>query len=132
MATIKHTPELKEYIFKTNTINKTDYFNKNKAVGLLILRLLILEPGKNKLFPNMGLGLCTRKRFILESNLNALELETEEQINTYLPKYRSTSVKYSITNDKRLIVTININNESYEYEIGDDIKSTNITIYTKK
>lgn len=132
MTSIKEKPKLKEYILKTNTINETDSFDGQKAIALLVLRLLILEPGKNKLYPNMGLGLCTRKRFILESNLNALEIETEEQINTYLPQYRSTSVNYSITNDKKLIVTINIDNELYKYEIGDDIKSTTITIYTKK
>lgn len=132
MASIKEKPKLKEYILKTNTVNETDFFSEQKAVALLVLRLLILEPGKNKIFPNMGLGLCTRKRFTLESDLNILEIETEAQINTYLPQYRSTSVNYSITNSKNLIVTINIDNESYKYEIGDDIKSTTITIYTAK
>ena len=48
---------MKEYLLTTNEFLVPDHVEGSDAYGLLLLRLLLLQPGQNPLHPAMGVGL---------------------------------------------------------------------------
>lgn len=86
-----------EHTFSTNAFMVPNILKGKDAVGTLILRLLILEPGKNPLFPDMGVGVGTIYRYITEDQLPGLQNRISEQMQAYLPEYQMTSISLSIT-----------------------------------
>lgn len=106
---------IKEYALKTNSFKEPVTYEDNKAIGILILRLLILEPGKNILYPQMGVGLGTKYRYITDAFIPDLESIIQNQINVYLPEYQVTNIKLSLSNTKILTINIYIQDELYVY-----------------
>lgn len=68
-------------------------FDENDSMYVLIIRLLLLEPGKFQSHPEMGIGLKSRYRYKSgEDILITLQNDINNQINKYLPELTATDV----------------------------------------
>lgn len=77
---------------------------------VLLIRLIMLEPGTFQSHPSMGVGLVNKWRYSDSNDLSDLEDEIYRQISKYLPHLMATSV--SVKYQSRYII-INIATESY-------------------
>ena len=109
---------MKEYLLTTNEFLVPDYVEGSDAFGLLMLRLLLLQPGQNPLHPDMGVGLGPKYRFITEDDMNMLQDRVQEQIITYLPYefINKTKVYMEIKPSHYLKIIITANDINYVYD----------------
>lgn len=109
---------VKEYLLTTDEFKNPKVVTGTYAIGLLILRLLLSEPGHNPLHPDMGVGLGPKYRFILESQMSTLQNRITDQLHTYLPSEFLTvsDIAMTINKDKYLCIKIVINDETYVYD----------------
>lgn len=99
-----------EYLMSVNTIKRPKVLKDKDAIYVLLVRLLLLEPGTNQAFPNMGLGLVSNYRYSFADDLNKLISAYKNQISTYLPGLELVDVLGKVVN-KTLILEVNIDNE---------------------
>ena len=111
---------MKEYLLTTNFMIP-DSVKGSDAYGLLLLRLLLLQPGQNPLHPGMGVGLGPKYRFITEDNMNMLQDRVQEQIDTYLSQDFTvkTTVYMEIKPSHYLKIIITANDTDYIYDTED-------------
>ncbi len=109
---------MKEYLLTTNEFLVPDHVENSDALGLLLLRLLLLQPGQNPLHPAMGVGLGPKYRFITEDDMNILQDRVQEQILTYLPYefMSSTRVYMEIKPSHYLKIIITAEDTNYVYD----------------
>lgn len=112
---------MKEYLLTTNEFMVPDSVKGSDAYGLLLLRLLLLQPGQNPLHPGMGVGLGPKYRFITEDNMNMLQDRVQEQIDTYLSQDFNvkTTVYMEIKPSHYLKIIITANDTDYIYDTED-------------
>lgn len=112
------TNNIKEYLLTTDEFDNPKVVTGSYAIGLLILRLLLSEPGHNPLHPDMGVGLGPKYRYILESQMGELQDRISDQVHTYLPSEFMTvsDISMTINEDKYLCIRIVVNNEAYIYD----------------
>lgn len=84
---------MKEYLLTTNEYLEPASVEGSEAFGILLTRLLLLEPGTNPLHPGMGVGLGPKYRYITEQDMAALQTLIQDQVNTYLPSSFLTATK---------------------------------------
>ena len=108
---------IKEYLLTTDEFKNPKVVNGTTAIGILLLRLLLAEPGHNPLHPDMGVGLGPKYRFILESQMGELQDRITDQLHTYLPSefLTVTDVEMAINKDKYLCIRITVNDQTYSY-----------------
>lgn len=106
---------IREYHLSVNEFNQPKKSEKNDAIGVLLIRLILMEPGTNPNRPGMGLGIASRFRYGLETNIPDIVDELKYQINTYLPEFKDVSVDIKMGDNKELIFDIGIENEFYKY-----------------
>ena len=58
---------------------------KLNSAATMIIRLLLLKKGTYPDFPNLGIDIRGRYRFMFSEELSTLESELTNQIETYLP-----------------------------------------------
>lgn len=63
------------------------------AMSLLLIRLILMEPGLIQTHPDMGVGLVSRYRYCNESDMKQLNNLIKSQINCYLPQFAVNEVK---------------------------------------
>lgn len=112
----------REYMVSINAFKRPEVKKEQQAICMLLLRLLLLEPGSDPLHPEMGVGI-TKFRFGMNT-LEDLRKRISEQLNTYLPCFPSSRVRLEITDDHLLNVYITIEDVIYVY----DSKETGIPI----
>ena len=59
---------MKEHVLSLNNFNMPKVYNGSDAEYILIVRLLLLEPGKIQTHPYMGVGIISRYRYNNEDN----------------------------------------------------------------
>jgi len=104
----------REYLASIDKFKKPKIVNGESSIGLLILRLLLLEPGSDPLHPEMGVAI-RRFRYTMEDELDALKKEISQQMSTYLPDF-DADVKLTPNPDKTLKIEIMIDEVSYELD----------------
>jgi len=104
----------REYLASIDKFKKPRIINGESAVGILLLRLLLLEPGSDPLHPDMGVAI-RKFRYSMEDELEALNKEISEQMSTYLPDFNA-DVKLTPNPDKTLKVEITIDETVYELD----------------
>lgn len=107
----------KEYLFSVDRFNKPEVVTKHRAVGLLLIRLILLDPGADPLHPDMGVGI-RRYRYAV-GKLQELRNRVEEQISTYLPCFPFTEVEIIQTPDHLCNIEITINEITYVYNSSE-------------
>lgn len=104
----------REYLFSVDNYNKPVVYNKKQAIGLLLVRLILLEPGSDPLHPDMGVGI-KNYRYTMYT-LEELRKRVEDQINTYLPCFKASNVSIIQTPDHVCNIEITIDDTVYVYD----------------
>lgn len=106
---IKH----KEYLFSVNDFNEPDKVERKSAVGLLLIRLILAEPGHDPLHPTMGVGI---KNYRYTKDMDKLTKAIEYQIETFLPTFQNADVTLIRTPDHVYNIEITIDDTVYVYD----------------
>lgn len=104
----------REYLMSVNKINEPVVETKQRAIALLLLRLILLEPGSDPLHPEMGVGI-TKYRFSVDT-LEELRSRIDSQISTYLPDFLASEINIVINSDRTCNVEITIDDTIYTYD----------------
>lgn len=74
---------------------------------LMLIRLILLEPGTFQTHPSMGVGLVSKFRYSTEVDMGTLAKSIKDQIMTYLPQFTLVNVRCTLgdnnTGDKKVI-----------------------------
>lgn len=84
---------LKEYNLSINDFKEPTVTKDSEAIGVLLVRLLLLEPGTIESHPNMGVGLHSTYRYGVEGQALKLQTAFKEQIQKYLPWFQTVDIK---------------------------------------
>lgn len=114
----------KEYTTSIDKFNTPIKLEGQKAIGVLLTRLLLMEPGTDRLHPDMGVGI-RRYRYGMDI-IDDIQNRIEDQIATYLNCFPSANVNVEYTSRKSLFVEITIDNYVYVYDSDDFNKSLSI------
>ncbi len=109
MATVKE----REYLFTVDNFKKPVILDQKKAIGLLLTRLILLQPGSNPLFPEMGVGI-ENYRFSMDK-IPEIQEKIKTQIKTFLPCFPASDVKVVNTDDHVCNIEITIDDTIYVY-----------------
>lgn len=107
----------REYICSIDRFNKPIVKTKKEAIGLLLLRLILLEPGSDPLHPDMGVGI-RRYRYTM-GTLDELKNRVYNQISTYLPCFPSSNVNIVVNPDHTCNIEITIDDSIYVYDSNE-------------
>lgn len=105
---------LNEYTLSTDNFKQPKVVQGREAVGLLVARLILLEPGTDPIRPNMGLGLVSRYRDMFPNKLPELRRALYSQIETYLPQFSGVEITLT-TKEGQLIFDIKVGETAYKY-----------------
>ena len=117
---------MKEHVFSLNDFNMPKVYDSKDANYILIIRLILLDPGKYPSHPTMGVGLRTKYRFN-GNNPNVLEplkADIEKQMRAFLPQIAYSSI--DLTLDDNLLGIIINTTEGSAYVIGYDAETDEI------
>lgn len=104
----------REYLFSVNEFNEPSKVEGKSAIGLLLVRLIMMDPGSDPLHPDMGVGIRNYRHGL--DNLDDLRSRVESQIQTYLPTFQNADVTIIRTPDKVCNIEITINDITYVYD----------------
>lgn len=102
-----------EFSFSVNDFLAPKEYKDEEAVAVVLTRLLLLEPGTYQHFPEMGVGLHSKYHNCLESDINNLKRDFEEQIEKYLPReFHGTQINVS-TKGSILLISAEVDGSLY-------------------
>lgn len=91
--TADSTANIRDYLLELDDIGKPKVVDmtdirrgKLNSAVTMIIRLLLLKKGTYPDFPNLGIDIRGRYRFMFSEELSTLESELTNQIETYLPE----------------------------------------------
>ena len=119
---------MKEHVFSLNDFNMPKVYEEKDANYILIIRLLLLDPGKYQSHPTMGIGLSTKYRFGSNKNdniLQSLQADIKEQMSKFLPQVSYKNIELVLDNSNRLGIIIETD-EGGAYVIGYDAETQGI------
>ena len=105
---------LKEYLISTNDFRQPKEVYGKKAVGVLMVRLLLLEPGTDPMRPEMGVGLVSKYRYMFPDRLSDLKKNIYDQLARFLFPYQRIGITMQVV-DKELRMNITIDDTTYKY-----------------
>lgn len=112
-----------EMLLSVDSFKKPKVLEGKEAIGILLVRLIQLEPGTIASRPKMGVGLLSNYRYCDEQKALQLQDHIRDQIRTYLPEYQGVRVATKLNPDGKLIIDITIDKILYRYEteqLSDD------------
>ena len=107
----------REYLLSTNSFKTPVVCTQKKAIGLLLVRLILLEPGSDPLHPDMGVGIRSYRYSM--NTLDKLKARVEEQIKNYLPCFPAANVTIINTPDHKCNIEITIDDTVYVYDSNE-------------
>lgn len=91
--TVDSTANIRDYLLELDDIGKPKVVDmtdirkgKLNSAATMIIRLLLLKKGTYPDFPNLGIDIRGRYRFMFSEELSTLESELTNQVETYLPE----------------------------------------------
>lgn len=120
-AKTKENPvSLKEYTLDVNAYGTPlDYKNFN-ALGTLIMRLILLEPGTITHSPRMGVGLISKYRYMQSDKIEGFIQEVKTQIKDYLDATAVVDMDVNITDQNVMVMDLKINSVQFRYYFDRD------------
>lgn len=120
-AKTKENPvSLKEYTLDVNAYGTPlDYKNFN-ALGTLIMRLILLEPGTITHSPRMGVGLISKYRYMQSDKLDSFINEVKTQIKDYIDPTAVVDMDVNITDQNVMVMDMKINSAQFRYYFDRD------------
>lgn len=104
------------HTLSVNDISRENIITGGKAIAIQIVRLILLEPGINSLYPTMGCGirqLCAGKT---ENDIPAITDVINAQIQEFLPEFQSVGLSIGIDEtNKALFIDITVDSTIYKY-----------------
>ena len=102
---------LYEHSFSVDDFQNPKVYKDREAVAVLLMRLLLLEPGLIQSHPNMGVGLVSKYRYGVDV-ASELQSDFKTQINTYLPQLQGVRVNVT-QKGQTLNIAVEYNNILY-------------------
>lgn len=113
---------MNEYLLRTDKFGKPAVASDNMALNILICRLIIMEPGSNRLHPEMGVGIRSRYRESDVEDLDNLEEEIKVQIENFLPGFSDIQITCeSYEGDIR--ISFKLDDYTFQIDAGDIIEN---------
>lgn len=107
----------KEYTLSVDSFNQPKAINDRNAIGIMLIRLILLEPGTNPLHPTMGVGIISKYRFLSSEDMERrLKSDIEYQIQTFIPEYSVSDIQLVYQDDKTVDIHIYIDGTIYVYD----------------
>ena len=103
----------REYLLSTTALNQPEVYEKQQAIAMLLMRLILLNPGSNPLHPEMGVGIVNYRYAM--GRLDELKDRVKQQIETYLPCFPAGNVEIQINPDNTCDIVITIDDNQYRY-----------------
>lgn len=116
---LKDSKIFREYLIGTDDFNNPKVVYGKKAIGVIVCRLLLLEPGTDPMRPEMGVGIVSKYRYMFPDNLNELKRDIAYQLNKYLFPYQRVAIAMWVETDKTLRMDIVIDDNTYKYVIEE-------------
>lgn len=116
-----------EGVFATNKYNGPKILQGKEEVVILLIRLIILDPGNDPLHPEMGVGLFTRWKNCAVEDLPDLQLEIQKQIKVYMPLYQQAGVTVKSENSI-MKISIKIDDTLYQFTTSDQPAANEISL----
>ena len=108
-----------EHLLATDVYKRPHTIKDKDALAVLLIRLLLMDPGTNPLHPEMGVGLVSRYRYSSSADMPTLNTEISEQISQFLPDFRYTNVECTVV-DRSINVDISIDDTLYAFTTETD------------
>ena len=105
-----------EMLLSVDSFKKPKVLEGKEAIGILLVRLIQLEPGTFSSRPKMGVGLLSNYRYCDEEKALELQEHIKSQIRTYLPEFQAVQVTTKLNPGGKLIIDIAIDEILYRYE----------------
>lgn len=119
---------LKEYSMSVNDFNQPAEAKGKKAIGVLLVRLLLMEKGTDPMRPDMGVGIVSRYRYMFPEDCTTLENDIRDQLQRFLTPYANISVIEATVVDKELHLRIVIDDTTYSYKTIHLSDDNNVTL----
>lgn len=114
------------YTIGMNDIQRAKTFTGGKAIAIQLVRLIILKPGTNPLYPDMGVGLHELCMGKTKADLPDIVSIINAQVEKYLPDYMMADIELSVEDGEHgLQIDITVDDEIYVYDTSD----TDVPIY---
>lgn len=118
---------MKEHVFSLNAFSMPKVYEDDDANYILIIRLLLLEPGTFQTHPEMGIGVKSKCRYVNDDNfLIDLKDVIHSQMVTYLPSIITTEIRISIV-DHTLTIEIDTTDKTYSLGYNTDTYEVSYT-----
>lgn len=115
-AKTKEVPTLlKEYSLSTDSYKTPLTYKNFNAVGTLIMRLMLLEPGTITHNPEMGLGLISKYRYMQSDRAIELSQAIKDQIKDYLDNTIAVEVNIGFSNNGENIMIIDMTVDQFQF-----------------
>ena len=112
---------MKEHVLSLNDFNMPKVFDASNSIYILIVRIILLEPGTFQSHPEMGIGIKSRYRYgtIDDAFLSTLKNDISKQLETYLPSLASTDIVLTV-NGNTLGIIIDTEDGAYVLAYNSD------------
>lgn len=107
----------REYVLRTDAFKTPVVLENQQAIAILLMRLILLDPGSDPLHPDMGVGI--RQYRYAMGREEELRQRITQQIAQYLPCFPAGNVEFEITPDKLINVKITIDDTVYVYDSSE-------------
>lgn len=113
---------LTEHSFSVDDFKNPKVYKDREAVAVLLMRLLLLEPGLIQSHPEMGVGLVSRYRYGVDV-ASDLQSNFKNQIDRYLPQLQG--VRVSVTQEGQ-VLNIAVEYNDVLYGVSFDQSNGNV------
>lgn len=111
-----------------NNVNRPLILKGDNAITMLIIRLIMLEPGTFQTHPDMGVGIVSRYRHSVDIDLSELKRRIGNQIETYLPMFTNVQVDVDMDIDRHCLL-IYVTSDQLNAVVPFDTKSLMVIDY---
>lgn len=120
--------EFYEYFLSVNNYLTPTEVKDEQAIYVLLVRIIIMDPGESDINPDMGVGIYTKWRYCNAEKIPELEAEITNQVCTYLPRLSGCQVSISLDSENvnLYIINIKISDILYTFKIDTLNKTVNL------
>ncbi len=128
------------FVDKTEPLLSVDKYYKplvakdENYATLLLVRLILLEPGTFQTHPDCGVGLVSKFRYATDVDMVELQKRIKDQIMLYLPQYSLVNVKCELGDNKtgdEKVIKIYITSEQLNVFLPINVETGEVLETTK-
>ena len=128
------------FVDKTEPLLSVDKYYKplvakdENYATLLLVRLILLEPGTFQTHPDCGVGLVSKFRYATDVDMVELRKRIKDQIMLYLPQYSLVDVKCELGDNKtgdEKVIKIYITSEQLNVFLPINVETGEVLETTK-